>query len=225
MSLDPVTTATAHDLVDHITPALADGKLAEAIEMVRRRWTSPQLIELLSDRNSDVRKVAALSLGMIGDERAVPALAVALHDPDAMVTEVAEHALWTVWFRLGRCAAICLVKHGNCHLRHGNYDVAVEKYSQAIAEDPGFAEAYNQRAIAHYLAERFEQSIADCDAALARIPQHFGAMAGKGHCYAHLKQWAEARRCYRLALAIHPRLEGIAGALHQIDDLLRQGSA
>ena len=221
MSFDPVTTATARDLVDRITPALADGKLAEALETVRKRWTTPQLIELLSHNSSDVRKVAALSLGLIGDKRAVQPLAVALHDTDAMVTQVAEHALWSVWFRLGKCAAICLVKHGNCHLHHGNYDVAVEKYSQAIAADPEFAEAYNQRAIAHYLGERFEQSVADCEATLARIPQHFGAMAGKGHCYAHLKQWPDARRCYRLALAIHPRLDGVAATLHQIDDLLR----
>jgi hypothetical protein len=41
-----------------------------------------------------------------------------------------------------------------------------------------------------------------------------------GHCYAHLHQWAEAKRCYRLALAMYPRLEGIEAALQQVEEIL-----
>jgi len=52
------------------------------------------------------------------------------------------------------------------------------------------------------------------------MPQHFGAMSGMGHCHAHLCQWGEARHAYRLALAIHPRLEGIQVSLDQIEQLL-----
>jgi Tfp pilus assembly protein PilF len=47
-------------------------------------------------------------------------------------------------------------------------------------------------------------------------------MAGMGHCYAHQGQWRQARHCYRLALAIHPRLEGIQTSLDQIEQLLRE---
>jgi tetratricopeptide (TPR) repeat protein len=97
----------------------------------------------------------------------------------------------------------------------------VEKFSQAIREDETFAEAYNQRAIAHYLSERYEKSIADCKAALSLVPQHFGAMSGMGHCHAHMERWRQAKHCYRLALAIHPRLEGIETSLEQIEQLLR----
>ena len=58
--------------------------------------------------------------------------------------------------------------------------------------------------------------------ALAIVPQHFGAMSGMGHCHAHMEQWRQAKHCYRLALAIHPRLEGIQTSLEQIDQLLRE---
>ncbi len=149
-------------------------------------------------------------------------LAVTLHDGDAMVSQVAEHALWSIWFRLGKPRAVCLVKAGNTHMHHGNYVCAIEKFTQALQEDQQFAEAYNQRAIAYYLSERFADSIADCKSALARMPQHFGAMSGMGHCHAHLSQWRPARHCYRLALAIHPRQEGIQVSLQQIEQLLSE---
>lgn len=220
MQVEPETTASGKELINRLTPALKEGDLGGALEMVRRSWTEGQLVELLRHSNSDIRKVAALALGLVGDKEAVAPLAMALHDQDAMVTQMAEHALWSVWFKLGKCCAIKLVKQGSCHLSHGNYDVAGQKFTEAIDKDPEFAEAYNQRGITHYLAERYRESIADCKAALARMPQHFGAMAGMGHSHAHMHQWEEARHCYRLVLAIHPRLEGIQAALEQVEAII-----
>jgi len=219
------TPAPAIDPLEFIGamgPPLSEGNIEAAVAHVRSRWTPAQVTGLLHDKSPDVRKVAALSLALVGDAHAVPPLAVALHDPDAMVVQMAEHALWSIWFRLGSSPAVCLVKCGNHHMHHSNYECAVQKFTQAIHEDPTFAEAYNQRAICHYLSDRHADSIADCKSALALIPQHFGAMSGMGHCHAHLGQWRQARHCYRLALAIHPRLEGIQGSLEQIDHLLRE---
>jgi tetratricopeptide (TPR) repeat protein len=208
------------EFISTLGPSLCGGRVEEALAHVRNRWTPCQIMALLQNKCPDVRKVAALALSLVGDASAIQPLAVALHDADAMVTNVAEHALWSIWFRIGNPRAVSLVKCGNNHLHHGNYVCALEKFSHAIQEDERFAEAYNQRAIAHYLSERFEDSIADCKMALNLIPQHFGAMSGMGHCHSHLGQWREARHCYRLALAIHPRLEGIEGSLHEIERLL-----
>ena len=210
----------AQEFISTIGPSLSMGNMDEALAHVRCRWTPEQIVSLLQDKSCDVRKVAALALSLVGGRCAIAPLAVSLHDADAMVSNVAEHALWSIWFRLGNSRAVSLAKCGNNHLHHGNYASALEKFSQAILEDESFAEAFNQRAIAHYLSERFEDSIADCKAALQRVPQHFGAMSGMGHCHAHLGQWKEARHCYRLALAIHPRLEGIEGSLKEIEKLL-----
>jgi tetratricopeptide (TPR) repeat protein len=210
------------ELLETLQPSLTQGNMEEALQEVKARWTAPQIVSLLQNKCGDVRKVAALALSLIGDRPAVQPLAVALHDADLMVCQMAEHALWSIWFRIGSCRAVCLVKCGNNHMHHGNYVCAVEKFTQAIQEDPNFAEAYNQRAISHYLSERFCESIDDCKAALGLMPQHFGAMSGMGHCHAHLGQWQQARHCYRLALAIHPRLEGIQSSLNQIEQLLRE---
>jgi tetratricopeptide (TPR) repeat protein len=208
------------EFISTVGPALSVGNVEEALAHVRSRWTACQIVSLLKDKSCDVRKVAALALSLVGDGGAIGPLSVALHDADAMVTNVAEHALWSIWFRIGKARAVSLVKCGNNHLHHGNYVCALEKFSHAIQEDDTFAEAYNQRAIAHYLSERFDESIADCKSALKLVPQHFGAMSGMGHCHSHLGQWREARHCYRLALAIHPRLEGIEGSLQEIEKLL-----
>jgi len=220
MQAQPATSVDARRLLEQLTPALAVGNLQEALTLVQGKWSVAELIGLLKNSAPDARKVAALSLGLVGNRDAICPLAVALHDEDAMVNQMAEHALWSIWFRLGNQRSVCAVKAGSCHLSHGNYVVAIEKFTQAIEADPTFAEAYNQRAIAHYLAEQFELSIADCKAALARIPQHFGAMAGMGHSYSCLKRWAEARHCYRLALAIDPRLDGIAAGLEQVEAIM-----
>jgi tetratricopeptide (TPR) repeat protein len=225
MRTESVVPVNPETFLTSLQPSLAQGKVEEALRAVQERWSCPQILPLLKDKSGDVRKVAALALSLAGDESAVGPLAVALHDEDAMVAQMAEHALWSIWFRIGKPRAVQLVKCGNTHMHHGNYVCAIEKFTQAIQEDPEFAEAYNQRVIAYYLSERFEQAIADCKATLARVPQHFGAMAAMGHCHAHLGQWREARQCYRLALAIHPRLEGIQGSLRQIDELLHENPA
>lgn len=223
-SATPLESATINpdEFIGALQPCLCQGNLEQALLSVGKRWTCPQIVTLLSHKSSDVRKVAAMALSVVGDRSAIVPLAVALHDADPMVAQMVEHSLWAIWFRLGNCRAVGLVKCGNTHMHHGNYDCAIEKFTCAIHEDPGFAEAYNQRAIAYYLSERFSEAIADSRAALERMPQHFGAMAGMGHCHSHLGQWREAKRCYRLALAIYPGLEGIQASLAQINQLLRE---
>jgi tetratricopeptide (TPR) repeat protein len=220
MNSHPEASIDAENLITTITPALTDGKLSDALETVKRNWTPEQLIALLTSAKVDVRKVAALSLGFIGDKRAIPSLAIALHDKDAMVNELAEHALWCIWFRSGDPQSVALVRSGSNDLSECNFAGAIEKLTRAIQADPDFAEAYNQRAIAYYLAEDFDKSIRDCQAALQRMPQHFGAMAGMGHCHAHSRRYDEARHCYRLALAINPRLDGVEASLKQIDQIM-----
>ncbi len=56
-------------------------------------------------------------------------------------------------------------------------------WDRAIELDASFAEAYNQRAIVHYLCERYEHSAVDCQAAISRITMPFRRVGGNGaHC-------------------------------------------
>jgi tetratricopeptide (TPR) repeat protein len=163
-----------------------------------------------------VRKVAALALSLVGGRRCVADLARQLADPDPVVNQMAEHALWSIWFRLGEPPAHKCLLAGLEHLNHRDFDAAEESFSEAIALDPKFAEAYNQRAIVHYLREEYQPSIDDCMKAVDLMPEHFGAWAGLGHCHAHLDQTPQAIEAYEKALAINPHLDCVKQAVVEL---------
>ena len=127
-----------------------------------------------------------------------------------MINDLAEHALWAIWLRSGKTAEVNqLVCRGAEALNTRDFPRAIELFNQAIKCDPDFAEAYNQRAIAYYLSEDYEKSIADCRRVTRRMPCHFGAWAGMGHCHAHLGEISPAIECYEKALSINPHLNCI----------------
>jgi tetratricopeptide (TPR) repeat protein len=198
-------------------PALQQGCADRLAEAVQARWTAAELCPLLSHEQVNVRRVAAVTLGLIGDRSVIDCLARALHDEDQQVTEMAEHGLWAIWFRLCCCDAAEPFQQGVSHLEAERYDKALTPFHRAQAIDPEFAEAYNQCAIAHFFLGQYEQSIVDCQSTLEKMPCHFGAMAGLGHCYTHLGKLDRALECYRQTLAIHPRMAGVQNAIDRIE--------
>ncbi len=208
-----------------LEPLLQAGDLNRTAECIKQFWCGGKLCAFLTHDEPEVRRAAAMGLTLVGNTRAIDPLVTALHDTDLRVSELAQDALWAIWFRAGNARACGHLKCGAHHLKHGNLDAAMEKFNLAIQVDPGFAEAYNQRAIAEYLAERYTDSMEDCRRTLAIIPRHFGAMAGMGHCHANLGNFPDARQCYCQALEINPLMDGIAAALEKIQALLEKPAA
>ena len=204
------------EFVEAVQPLIERRDVGALIDLVKSRWTAGDVVSLLSSTSCDARKVAALVMSLIGGKCCIEELAVALKDPDPMVNEMAEHALWSIWFRLGNCESRGCLQRGADALNDRELDTAIVHFSRAVEIDPTFAEAYNQRAIAMYLADRFEDSIRDCESALKYMPCHFGAWAGLGHCHAYLGRYAEAASCYLKALDINPHLKGIRETLSEI---------
>jgi tetratricopeptide (TPR) repeat protein len=215
--------ADAQQFLSIAEPALAQGCASELAATVQARWSADELCPLLKDPNVDVRRVAAVTLGLVGDRSVVDCLAAALHDEDLQVNEMAEHGLWSIWFRLCSGEAAEPFQRGLGHLEAERYDQAVAPLHQAQQVDPDFAEAYNQCAIAHFFCGQIDAAIDDCHATLERMPCHFGAMAGLGHCYTQLDRLDEALVCYRKTLKIHPRMGGIPDAIDRIER--KQGEA
>jgi tetratricopeptide (TPR) repeat protein len=156
---------------------------------------------------------------LVGGPCCIPALVEQLKDGDACANQMAEHALWSIWFRSGSQQANQLLKEGSARVERKEFSEAEALFTQAIDADPQFAEAYNQRAIVRYLTERYPESIEDYRRTVERMPSHFDAWAGLGHCYAHLGQIIEAIQAYKKALEINPRLECVA---EMITELRRQ---
>ena len=218
--LPPIDPA---QFVASVTPLLAGQDLGALVHTLKTNWTHDQLTGLFKAESADARKVAAFAFGLVGKKCCVEKVATLLHDADPMVHQMAEHAMWSVWLRSGSCEANHEVARGTRALNRRDFDHALKHINRAIELDPGFAEAYNQRAIVHYLREGYEQSVADCREAVARMPCHFGAWAGMGHGCAHLGRHKEAIRGYAKALAINPRLEGIRQAIESLRNESREG--
>ena len=83
-----------------------------------------------------------------------------------------------------------------------------------LARAPQFAEAYNQRAIQHFVRGEYGKAVGDCEAALRLNPFHFGAASGMGQCYMKLKKPRSALKTFRNALVINPSLDGIKETIH-----------
>jgi tetratricopeptide (TPR) repeat protein len=108
-------------------------------------------------------------------------------------------------------------------LANRHYDTALRQSDELLAEAPWYAEAWNQRAIAHYQLEQFEESIGDCHQALELNPYHFGAAAGMGQCYVHMGDYTAALECFRRALKLNPNLEGIRASVNYLERTLKEG--
>lgn len=203
--------------LEAVRPAL-ERRDAEAIaEQVRGRWSTADLCELLRSGALDERKVVCLTLGLVGETDCCGCLAHALHDEDGMVSEIAEHALWSIWFRSAPPESAEDFKRGVERIQANEFAQAIPPLTRAIAAAPTFAEAHNQRGIAYFLMEDWPMSLADCEQAAELMPVHFGAHAGAGHCHAQLGHLAEAAQSYRQALAINPRMPAVAGALERLE--------
>lgn len=204
-----------------VQPALVSGDADTLARRVACRWKPRTICKLLRHADVDVRRIAAITLGLIGDQACVGCLARALHDEDAQVNEMAEHGLWSIWFRTCKPDAALPFEQGVAHLADESYEPALEHFQQAIHIDPAFAEAYDQAGMVRFLLGQWDQSVADFQQALTLQPAHFGAMGGMGHAYTHLGDMHSALTCYRRAIAINPRMPAITRAIERLERQLK----
>jgi tetratricopeptide (TPR) repeat protein len=207
----------ADRFVNTLQPALAEGDLDRLLELVHEHWDTPQLCSLLKNSQVDVRRLAALVLGLISDRSAIGHLTRSLHDSDEHVHHYAEDALWSIWFRAGQDDAFEPFGEGLDSLAEEEFEDAVERFRETTHVDPEFAEAFNQWSIAAYMLGHWAESREAAQRAIALMPTHFGALAGLGHCHAHLGQVEEAIDCYRRALAVNPRMDAVLWAKRQLE--------
>jgi tetratricopeptide (TPR) repeat protein len=201
------------EFVTSVQPLLEAQNPDALLRLLESRWQCDQITALLKNPSSDVRKVACLALALVGGSCCIKELADQLQHTDPIVNQMAEHALWSIWFRSSTFEANHELCCGTMFLNKKEYDRATHHFSRAIEIDPTFAEAYNQRAIVKYLTERYDESIEDCLRAIERMPCHFGAWSGMGHCYTQQGRFCEALECYSKALEINPHFGGIKQAV------------
>jgi tetratricopeptide (TPR) repeat protein len=212
-----VEQINSRQFVELLQPALQAQDWNRLMKTIKSNWTSDQVLSLLHCDDCDARKIAALAVGLIGQSCCLPELQRKLLDEDRMVVQMAEHAMWQIWFRGGECEeANKFLARGAEALNRQDLDQAIRHLDKAISLSPDFAEAYNQRAIAHYLAERYHESVADSKKVVALMPLHFGAWSGLGHAYLAMGNLAEAQQAYEKALEVNPHLDCILELVQEL---------
>jgi tetratricopeptide (TPR) repeat protein len=171
---------------------------------------------LLGGEDAEIGATAAHCLGLLGGADAVWPLLAALKHEDPSVVGAAEEALWYVWFSEGPAGFDGRVTRAAGLIANERYGAAISILDEVIDDWPETAEAYHQRGLARFLAGDWLGAIADCKRAVGRKPCHFGALAHMGHAHVQLGQVGEALACYRDALAIHPRLEGVESSVEAL---------
>ena len=171
------------------------------------------------------RAEALVWLGEHGGMADAALLHERLRDENAFVRGTAEQALWLVWTRSGDAAIDHLMLRGIDLMSTGDLTAAIATFGDIVKRKPGFAEGWNKRATAYFLAGEYEKSIADCAEVLKRNPLHFGALSGLGQIYVQLERYEDALGWFRKALDVNPNMVGVELNIRAIETRLARERA
>jgi len=184
----------------------------------------PTALKALENADAGVRLAGVVYFGRNGLATDGPLLVKRLADQNPAVREVAGQAVWLAWSRSGDAETDRLLQSGTAEMGADHHERAIEIFSDVIRRKPGFAEGWNKRATAYFLAGEMRKSLADCDEVMKRNPQHFGALSGYGQIYVRLEEFDKAIEYFRRALAINPNLAGLDTAIRGLEELARERS-
>src|SRR5690606_5739092 len=141
---------------------------------LNRYWPNPTLRGLLDCGHDDAVCLALLGLSLVGSMRDCSTIAPLLHDDDGFTAEMAEHALWSIWFRWEEADANEKLATAVKLISQGELDCAGQMLEELLGCHPGFAEAYHQLGLVQFLRGEYAEGITNCQAALMLNPWHFG---------------------------------------------------
>ena len=184
--------------------------------------TRAEALAALKSPQEPARAEAIAWLAELGTMADAPLLQARLRDESALVRGYAEQGLWRLWTRSGDAAIDALMAHGSEALQAGLLEEAIDDFTAVIRSKPEFAEGWNRRATAYFIAGDYARSMADCAEVLERNPGHFGALSGMGQIQLKLENYHEALAWFRRALAVNPNMAGVELAIRRIEDKLRE---
>ena len=140
-----------------------------------------------------------------------------LADPDNPEWQRAQADILREWSKSGSASMDLLLKRGREAMEAGDLTAAIEHLTALTDHAPDFAEGWNARATAYFLAGQLGPSIDDIKRTLALNEHHFGALTGLGMILEELGRDAAAMEVYRASLAIHPHQDNIKQALERLE--------
>ncbi len=109
-----------------------------------------------------------------------------------------------VWMRSGSDTADLLMARSEKAIADKNYPLAVEVLNRIVELQPTWAEAWNKRASARYLAGDLDGAMSDVEQVLKLDPNHFAALSGMAMILQRTGLDKRALQIYRRELAVYP---------------------
>ena len=141
-------------------------------------------------------------------------------------SQIVENKIWKIWenhpsndrrgYRLTE-----LLDQGSLLINRRELNKAYEIFTQIIAEEPEWAEAWNKRATVLYLMDQYQSSLDDINITLTLEPRHFGALSGQALNYIELKQYEKAIKSYKDAQKIYPSMDGAKKMILELQELIK----
>jgi tetratricopeptide (TPR) repeat protein len=194
---------------------------AAFISNVSRFYTVGTLERLTTSDRVDVRRSAALALGFLGDQGSDTAFMRLLRDEDNTVRMIAENGMRSIWTRAGSDTNRQMLRGVLRLISAKQYEEAIAKATELIEHAPKFAEAWNQRAIAHFALRQYRYSIEDGIRALRLNRHHFAAAIGVGHAHLYMGNIGQTIEFFQLALDINPNLNSVRENLSKLVQSLK----
>jgi tetratricopeptide (TPR) repeat protein len=195
---------------------------ASALAQSATYATREEALRAVASADADQRAEAIAWIASHGTQADAPVLKERLTDDSPLVRTVAEQGLWELWSRSGDDGVDALLARGVGEMRAGDLDASITTFSAVIERKPDFAEGWNKRATARFLAGDFRRSLADCDEVMKRNPLHFGALAGYGQIYFQLEQYEKAIEYWRRALDVNPNMVGVEINIRATEQLIAE---
>jgi tetratricopeptide (TPR) repeat protein len=130
--------------------------------------------------------------------------------PDETSAKAIEDRIWAHWLASGSDTVNLLMARVKTAVDKEDLDLAIEMLDAIIEIRPQYAEAWNRRATVFFLKKDYASALADLRQTLRREPRHFAALAGLGTIMQDIGDDKSALDAFRAALALHPRLKGMA---------------
>lgn len=142
------------------------------------------------------------------------------HPEEARLIEL---MIWRCWSDSGSVKLDVLMSAGDAAMEQGDFARARGQFDQVIAIRPDFAEAWNRRATAFYLAGDYAASLDDIEHVLELEPRHFGALSGLGLVNLALGREAAARDAFQRVLALYPANRAASTNLEMVERRIQEG--
>lgn len=140
-----------------------------------------------------------------------------LADPETRNWQTVEQDIEIQLSISGSASADLLLRRGQAAIEAQDYQAAIDHLTALTDHAPEFAEGWNSRAGAFFLAGLYGPAMDDLRQVLVLEPRHYVALAGLGAILEEVGRQDAALAAFRAALAIHPHSPDIQSAVARLE--------